>query len=108
MAELAGISRNEVSLIERGEVSCSLFIAARLADALGVGLETLAGPQAAATEAQVRIQGAIRNIPEADQERVASILDLVTKSTVPPPPASTHVPRRRSRAKPRRPKRTGS
>lgn len=89
VAELAGISRNEVSLIERGEVSCSLFIAARLAEALGVGLETLAGPNAAASEAQMRIAETVRSIPESDQERVASILALVTKSS-PPPPATPY------------------
>ncbi len=91
VAELAGISRNEVSLIERGEVSCSLFIASRLSVALGVGLETLAGPRAAATPAGMRIAESVRNIPVADQERVASILDLVT----PPPPAPLKPPKKR-------------
>ncbi len=103
VAELAGISRNEVSLIERGEVSCSLFIASRLAHALGVGLETLTGPRAAATEAQMRIAEAVRNIPAEDQERVASILSLVTKSTPPPAePAPKAYKRRASQTRMKR------
>jgi UDP-N-acetylglucosamine 1-carboxyvinyltransferase len=42
LAEAAGLSSNYVARLERGELGASLFVAARLAEALGTTLDGLA------------------------------------------------------------------
>lgn len=48
LAEAAGLSSNYVARLERGELGASLFVAMRIAEALGIGLDVLAQAQAAA------------------------------------------------------------
>ncbi|HEY1955234.1 MAG TPA: helix-turn-helix transcriptional regulator [Polyangiaceae bacterium] len=49
LAEAAGLSSNYVARLERGELGASLFVAMRIAEALGLGLDVLAQAQPAAT-----------------------------------------------------------
>lgn len=42
LAEAAGLSSNYVARLERGELGASLFVAMRIADALGITLDVLA------------------------------------------------------------------
>ena len=48
LAEAASLSSNYVARLERGELGASLFVAMRIAEALGVTLDVLVQPQAAA------------------------------------------------------------
>jgi len=45
LAEAAGLSSNYVARLERGELGASLFVASRLAEALGTTLDGLAQAQ---------------------------------------------------------------
>ena len=47
LAEAAGLSSNYVARLERGELGASLFVAMRIAEALGITLDVLAQAQAA-------------------------------------------------------------
>ncbi len=47
LADAAGLSSNYVARLERGELGASLFVAMRLAEALGITLDVLAQAQAA-------------------------------------------------------------
>ena len=71
------MSRNEVSLIERGEVLCSLWIARRLAEVLSVNLDALAGVSSAPVgPGHLRVAELVRSIPTADVDRIAAIIEL--------------------------------
>jgi len=45
LAEAASLSSNYVARLERGELSASLFVASRLAEALGMTIDRLVQPQ---------------------------------------------------------------
>jgi transcriptional regulator with XRE-family HTH domain len=49
LAANAGLSPNYIARLERGELGPSLFVAARICDALGVEVGALAEPSASAT-----------------------------------------------------------
>lgn len=44
LAEAAGLSSNYVARLERGELSPSLFVACKLAEAFGLNVDSLVGP----------------------------------------------------------------
>ncbi len=46
LADAAGLSSNYVARLERGELGASLFVAMKIAEALGVTLDVLVGAQA--------------------------------------------------------------
>lgn len=46
LADAAGLSSNYVARLERGELGASLFVAMRIAEALGITLDVLAQAQA--------------------------------------------------------------
>lgn len=52
LAELSGVSRSMISLVERQETSPTAAVLNKLADALGVSLPTLLSPEAASAEPQ--------------------------------------------------------
>jgi len=44
LADASELSSNYVARLERGELGASLFVASRIADALGISLDRLVGP----------------------------------------------------------------
>ncbi len=57
LAEAAELSSNYVARLERGELGASLFVAARICEALGVSLDRLAGPAPATSKSTKRRVG---------------------------------------------------
>ena len=74
LAEAGGVSRNEVSLVERGEVTCSLWVASRLANVLGATIDGCL--QRDASERELRVAELVRRLPAQDLDRAAALLEL--------------------------------
>lgn len=95
LAEQIGISRNELSLVERGELTCSVWIAFRLADGLGVGLDTLvARIRAPPSPAELRLAEAAQAVSVEDADRAAQLLAIAFVRT-PEAPRPRPYPRQK-------------
>jgi DNA-binding XRE family transcriptional regulator len=93
LAALVAVSRNEISLIERGEITRSLWVALRLAETLGARLEALAA-QPGPSERELRVAEIVRSVPHKELDRAASLLAVAFG----PPAEAAHRPYRRRRS----------
>ncbi len=55
LAEAAALSPNYIARLERGELGASLYVASRIADALGTSIDKLAAPSVRARSTKRRV-----------------------------------------------------
>ncbi len=55
LAEVAALSPNYIARLERGELGASLYVASRIAEALGTSIDKLAAPAARAKSTKRRV-----------------------------------------------------
>ena len=87
LGDATGVSRHEISLIERGRIACSIVVAYRLAKVFETTLDLLIGVEPP-NERQLRLAEIVRAVPDVALERAAVMLDAAFG--MPPPRVRTY------------------